>query len=466
MDLPVAPGERRGGTAVQERPSGQTLHPRQRQPNLASLRDTERHHLPVLPVASPGGRRQARERIFSTCEVPEAVIQQLIRSSERDRRQRALQARRSCLGRAWGALLDRCRLLYQIVFAFTESRPLDNFLLAVVVLNTGALVAQTFDSVAVRGGWFFSAMDASFLSIYLMEFALKVFVWGRVYFRNAWNILDFVIVFMSLVDFVLPLIQSTSSFSSGNASTVFRILRIFKGIRAIRAFRVLRTIRFLQNLQAIMSTCLQSLQSMGAIIVLMFTFLFMFAVIFREMFSVSDPDRFGSMFKTIFTLFQLLTLDDWAYIYSTSRDQGYPYIIIFLVLYIVVEYFTFLNLFIAVLVDNFQLAIKRRMERKKDKSCTLDDSEDDTAALKKKGQPSGEQDNETFLQRAIQQNYSQNKFSKREVQLMTSYFRLLAAIDLQHHAFRSQGATLDRVVDTFFEAAEEEEEECHRQEKD
>uniref|UniRef100_W5M075 Ion transport domain-containing protein n=1 Tax=Lepisosteus oculatus TaxID=7918 RepID=W5M075_LEPOC len=373
------------------------------------------------------------------------------------------------MGRAWGALLDRCRLLYQIVFAFTESRPLDNFLLAVVVLNTGALVAQTFDSVAVRGGWFFSAMDASFLSIYLMEFALKVFVWGRVYFRNAWNILlpDFVIVFMSLVDFVLPLIQSTSSFSSGNASTVFRILRIFKGIRAIRAFRVLRTIRFLQNLQAIMSTCLQSLQSMGAIIVLMFTFLFMFAVIFREMFSVSDPDRFGSMFKTIFTLFQLLTLDDWAYIYSTSRDQaGYPYIIIFLVLYIVVEYFTFLNLFIAVLVDNFQLAIKRRMERKKDKvvqvlSCwtswsggsgpVLLDRKDSWSGGS--GQPSGEQDNETFLQRAIQQNYSQNKFSKREVQLMTSYFRLLAAIDLQHHAFRSQGATLDRVVDTFFEVS-------------
>ncbi|MGH0182329.1 UNVERIFIED_CONTAM: hypothetical protein FKN15_009024 [Acipenser sinensis] len=186
-------------------------------------------------------------------------------------------------------------------------------------------------------------MDASFLAVYLLEFVLKVSVLRKKFFKNAWNDLDFVIVFMSLIDFILPLIESSGSFS-GNASSVFRILRVFKGIRAIRAFRVLRTIRFLQNLQAIMSTCMQSLQSMGAIIVLMFTFLcirdttssslhwvmlqnhadIMFAVIFREMFYQSDPDRFGTMFNTIFTLFQLLTLDDWSYIYTTSRERGEP----------------------------------------------------------------------------------------------------------------------------------------------
>lgn len=71
-----------------------------------------------------------------------------------------------------------------------------------------------------------------------------------------------------------------------------------------------------------MSTCLQSLQSMGAIIILMFTFLLMFAVIFREMFSQSDPSHFGTMFRTVFTLFQLLTLDDWSFTYSISRDNG------------------------------------------------------------------------------------------------------------------------------------------------
>ena len=61
---------------------------------------------------------------------------------------------------------------------------------------------------------------------------------------------------------------------------------------------------------------------MGAIIILMFTFLLMFAVLFRGMFSQTDPYHFGTMFRTIFTLFQLLTLDDWSFTYSISRDNG------------------------------------------------------------------------------------------------------------------------------------------------
>ncbi|KAK6466347.1 cation channel sperm-associated protein 1-like [Huso huso] len=146
------------------------------------------------------------------------------------------------LNRWLETLIGRCRTLYHIIGLFTNSRYFDNFILGIVVLNTGTLVAQTFDIVAVRGGWFFSVMDASFLAVYLLEFVLKVSVLRKKFFKNAWNDLDFVIVFMSLIDFILPLIESSGSFS-GNASSVFRILRVFKGIRAIRAFRVLRTIR-------------------------------------------------------------------------------------------------------------------------------------------------------------------------------------------------------------------------------
>ncbi|KAL7890339.1 hypothetical protein AOLI_G00025970 [Acnodon oligacanthus] len=101
---------------------------------------------------------------------------------------------------------------------------------------------------------------------------------------------------------------------------------------------------------------------MSSIIILMFLFLFLliFAIIFREMFNESNPEHSGNIFRTIFTLFQILTLDDWSLIYMTSRDNGAPHIIYFLSLYILVELFTFLNLFIAVLVDNFQLSIRKK----------------------------------------------------------------------------------------------------------
>lgn len=50
----------------------------------------------------------------------------------------------------------------------------------------------------------------------------------------------------------------------------------------------------------------------------------MFAVIGRELFSSVDPKRFGSMAKALITLFQLITLDDWFYIYSdiVNADPG------------------------------------------------------------------------------------------------------------------------------------------------
>ena len=108
--------------------------------------------------------------------------------------------------------------------------------------------------------------------------------------------------------------------------------------------------RFMANLQVIMNTCLQSMHSMGAIVGLMLLFMCillglsrgkllfiifccmqfdfytqlfsyyigadMFAVIGRGMYAHADPTRFGSLWLALFTLFQLLTLDDWFFIYE------------------------------------------------------------------------------------------------------------------------------------------------------
>lgn len=48
----------------------------------------------------------------------------------------------------------------------------------------------------------------------------------------------------------------------------------------------------------------------------------LFSVVLRALFRQSDPKRFQNIFTTIFTLFTLLTLDDWSLIYLDSRAQG------------------------------------------------------------------------------------------------------------------------------------------------
>ncbi|KAL7824560.1 hypothetical protein SRHO_G00345190 [Serrasalmus rhombeus] len=225
---------------------------------------------------------------------------------------------------------------------------------------------------------------------------------------------DFFILLMTLLDFVLSLVQSGGGFSSRQASTLFRVFKTLKGARVFRALRLLKAIRFFKGLQDILLTCLQSFRSMSSILVLMFLFLFIFAVVFREMFNESDPEHFGSIFRTVFTLFQILTLDDWSLIYMTSRDNGAPHIIYFMSLYILVELFTFLNLFIAVLVDNFQLSIRKKRHHKSQKSPDVKEGE--AQSTKKAGEDldvSLAEIEEEFYKEALRHASSDGKHSKR-----------------------------------------------------
>ena len=110
--------------------------------------------------------------------------------------------------------------------------------------------------------------------------------------------------------------------------------------------------RFLKNLQIIVSTVLQSIPALGSIVILISLVLCIhththeydnilnipystqnvmlnksldcvdiFAIIGRGLYGEVDPDRFGNLGRACFTLFQLITLDDWFFMYSTIRDE-------------------------------------------------------------------------------------------------------------------------------------------------
>ncbi|KAL2805898.1 cation channel sperm-associated protein 1, partial [Daubentonia madagascariensis] len=243
----------------------------------------------------------------------------------------------------------------------THSLVFEAFIFFIICLNTFMLVAQTFAEVEIRGEWYFMALDSIFFCIYVVEALLKIIALGLSYFRDIWNNLDFFIMAMAVLDFTL---MQLNSFSIHHQS-LFRILKVFKSLRALRAIRVLRKLSVLTSLHEVTGTLARSLPSITAILILMFTCLFLFSVVLRALFRKSDPKRFQSIFTTIFTLFTLLTLDDWSLIYMDSRAHGAWYIIPILMIYIIIQYFIFLNLVIAVLVDNFQMALLKGLEKVK-----------------------------------------------------------------------------------------------------
>ncbi|KAL9954463.1 hypothetical protein ACROYT_G042004 [Oculina patagonica] len=245
-----------------------------------------------------------------------------------------------------------------------------------------------------------------------------------------------------MVDFLLPLIvQNVGSF---DVAAIFRLLRMFRAIRALRALRVLRTIRFLKNLQVIMTTILKSFRALSTIVMLQGLFLYMFAVIGRGLFYEVAPARFGTLGKAFFTLFQLITLDDWFYMYSdvVAKNPGYSYIILYLIVYIVLENFIFMNLFVAVLVDNFQrtiTAVEVKPHKKHSglqfKSVFDEVKLEDGSAYSFSDESDefevddDEEETEIRIVKRVEDYYPENKFSDRERTMINEYFTLLASLE-------------------------------------
>ncbi|KAM9658822.1 cation channel sperm-associated protein 1 [Trichechus inunguis] len=343
----------------------------------------------------------------------------------------------------------RERLQYLI-----NSLAFEAFIFLIICLNTIMLVVQTFAEVEVRGEWYFMAMDSIFLCIYIVEAVLKIMALGFKYFSDAWNNLDFFIMVMAVLDFLL--VQLNSSFSrSVYKQSIYRVLKVFKSLRALRALRVLLRFSILTSLQEVTGTLARSLPSITAILILMFTCLFLFSVVLRALFRQSDPKRFRNIFTTIFTLFTMLTLDDWSLIYLDSRAQGAWYIIPILMIYIIIQYFIFLNLVIAVLVDNFQMALLKGLEKvKQERAARIHEKLlDDSLTELSKAEAEEKVSEETMRKQLIEKKFG--NMTEKQKELLFHFLQLVAGVEHHQQKFRSQACVIDEIVDTTFEAGEE-----------
>ncbi|XP_027973773.1 cation channel sperm-associated protein 1 [Eumetopias jubatus] len=354
--------------------------------------------------------------------------------------------------RLWEKLSYLIKGLRRMLRNLTQSLPFEAFIFLVVCLNTIMLVAQTFAEVEIRGEWYFMALDSIFLCIYVVEAALKITALGFEYFSDPWNNLDFFIMIMAMLDFML---LQYNSFSFVYHQSVFRIFKVFKSLRALRAVRVLRRLSFLTSLQEVTGTLARSLPSITAILILMFTCLFLFSVVLRALFRHSDPKRFQSIPSTIFTLFTMLTLDDWSLIYLDSRAQGAWYIIPILMIYIIIQYFIFLNLVIAVLVDNFQMALLKGLEKvKQERAARIHEKLlDDSLTELSKSDPEEVVSEHTKQKQLIEKKFG--TMTEKQQELLFHFLQLVASVEHHQQKFRSQASVLDEIVDTAFEAGEE-----------
>jgi voltage-gated sodium channel len=222
--------------------------------------------------------------------------------------------------------------LQRAVRQLVEAPRFERFILALIVLTAIILGLETSKTMMASFGDTLEFINNVFLSVFVVELILRMYAWRMRFFKDPWSLFDLIVVGISLVP----------------ASGPLAILR------ALRVLRVLRVISAVPSMRRVVSTLIGALPGLGAIAVLLSLIFYVFAVIATRIFGDTFPDWFGTIAASLYTLFQVMTLESWSMGISRPVMEEFPYAWMFFVPFILVATFTFLNLFIAIIVNAMQ----------------------------------------------------------------------------------------------------------------
>ncbi|EAQ25778.1 ion transporter [Roseovarius sp. 217] len=223
---------------------------------------------------------------------------------------------------------------------FVERPSVQTFIMGVIIFNAITLGLSTSDYMQAHIGDFLYTIDRVVLVIFVLELLIKLYAYGLKFFRNSWNIFDFCVVSIGL----LPQTDSMSA---------------LRGLRVIRAMRLLSVI---PQMRAVVQALLDALPGMGAVIIMISIVFYVFAVMATIMYGNSFDEWFGTLGRSLYSLFQIMTLESWSMGIVRPVMEVYPMAWAFFVPFIVITAFSVLNLFIGLLVNTMQSAVEEETE--------------------------------------------------------------------------------------------------------
>lgn len=215
---------------------------------------------------------------------------------------------------------------------WVESRRIQYFIIGLIILNAIILGLETSPRVMDSVGPLLMTLDSILLSVFVVEILLKMFAFGPRFFRQPWNVFDFIVVGIALVPASGPLAV----------------------LRALRVLRVLRLVSMMPRLRFVVEALLHAVPGIMSIAGLMLLIFYVSAVMATGLFGQSFPDWFGSIGASMYTLFQIMTLESWSMGIARPVIEAYPYAWLFFIPFILIATFTMLNLFIAIIVNTMQ----------------------------------------------------------------------------------------------------------------
>lgn len=246
----------------------------------------------------------------------------------------------------------RVRLYYWI-----ESRLIQRGIITVIILNAVILGLETVPAINNPYGEILYQLDRICLTIFVIELSLAIIAMGpKAFFREPWRIFDFIVVGIALI-------PATGAFSV---------------VRSLRVLRVLRLASASPRMRLVVSALLSAIPGLSSIFALLLLFFYVAAVMSTKLFGPDFPQWFGSIDASMYTLFQVMTLESWSMGIVRPVLEVFPYAWLFFIPFIMFATFTMLNLFIAVIVEAMQSqAQAAQVEQMRDIEALAEEKEQD-----------------------------------------------------------------------------------------
>lgn len=221
------------------------------------------------------------------------------------------------------------RSLRDNIRSFVENGRFQIAITTLIVINGITMGFETSKSVMESYGGIILTLDAIILSIFVVEIVLRIYAHRLQFFKDPWSLFDLFVVAVSLIP------------ASGNLS-VLRVLRV------LRLFRLVTVVPQMRKVIEALVAVIPGIASIAAILSLIF---YVSAIMATNLFGSEFDEWFGTLWRSTYTLFQIMTLESWSMGIVRPVMDVYPYAWLFFMPYILFVTFIMINLLIAVIVD-------------------------------------------------------------------------------------------------------------------
>ncbi len=215
---------------------------------------------------------------------------------------------------------------------WVESDRIQHIIIGVIIFNAIILGLETDAALMAEWGTLLVALDKACLAVFVAEILVKLAAYRLNYWRSGWNLFDFAVVGVALVPGAGP----------------------WAVLRSLRVLRVLRLLTVIPSLRKVVAAFLHAIPGLLGVMAVMSIFFYTAAVLATRLFGPSYPDWFGSIGASLYSLFQIMTLESWSMGIVRPVMETYPWAWAFFVPFIIIATFTILNLFIGIIVSTMQ----------------------------------------------------------------------------------------------------------------